>query len=104
MTWLFALIGVALVAALGLVLAGKLPPVPQPTAEPRVPRLPENPSADDVDQLRLPVVFRGYRMQDVDDALAALRNRIAQLEASAPLNPMGTAVPSATPQDRAPDS
>ena len=86
MAWVFALIGIALVAALGLVLAGRLPAVPQPTAEPRIPVLPEHPTAADVDQLRLPVVFRGYRMEEVDAALATLRNRIAELEASPPQN------------------
>jgi DivIVA domain-containing protein len=103
MPWVFALIGVVLVAAVGLVLAGKLPPVPQPTHEPRTARLPENPSAADVDQLRLPVVFRGYRMEEVDSALAVLRNRIAALEASAPAPPTWTGVTDAEPEDPATD-
>lgn len=104
MTAVFALIGVVLVAALGLVLAGRLPPVPQPTAGPRSPQLPEHPSASDVDQLRLPVVFRGYRMQDVDAALAVLRNRISQLEAGAPFTGDVTETTSTIIHDPAPDS
>lgn len=103
MVWVFAVLGVVLVAALGLVLAGRLPPVPQPTDEPRIRRLPEQPSATDVDQLRLPVVFRGYRMEEVDAALAVLRNRIAQLEAAAPTAPTWTGVTNASPEDPATD-
>lgn len=63
MAWVFAVLGVLLVAALGLVLAGKLPPVPQPANGPHTCGLPERPSVVDIDQLRLPVVFRGYRME-----------------------------------------
>lgn len=81
MPWVFAVLALVLIVALGLILAGRLPPVPQPASGPMVPRLPEHPSAADVDQLRLPVAFRGYRMQEVDAALATLRNRIAELEA-----------------------
>ena len=33
-----------------------------------------------MDQLRLPVVLRSYRTSEVDEALAVLRNRIAELE------------------------
>ena len=82
MTWLFALLALALIVAFGLVLAGRLPKVPQPTRERYIQRLPERPSPVDVDQLRFPVAVRGYRMDDVDEALAILRNRIAELEAA----------------------
>ncbi len=82
MTWVFVILGIGLLVALALVLAGKLPPVPQPTHGPRQALLPEQPTAADIDQLRLPVALRGYRMEDVDAALTVLRNRIAQLEAS----------------------
>ncbi len=105
MTWVFALLGVGLVTALGLVLAGRLPSVPQPTNPPRIPELPEHPTAADVDQLRLPVAFRGYRMEEVDAALTVLRNRIAELEASAPQPPTWTGAPNAfAPEDPATDS
>lgn len=81
MAWLFALLAFGIVVALGLVLAGRLPAVPQPTVQRYLARLPERPSPADVDQLRFPVAVRGYRMDDVDAALATLRNRIAELEA-----------------------
>jgi DivIVA domain-containing protein len=104
MQWVFALLGVGLVTALGLVLAGRLPPVPQPTRQPRITMLPEHPSAADVDQLRLPVAFRGYRMEDVDATLTVLRNRIAELEVSAPQPPNVTGAPNAfAPEDPATD-
>ena len=82
MLWLFMLLALVLIVAFALVLAGRLPVVPQPTGERYVAVLPDQPSAADVDQLRLPVAFRGYRMDDVDAALAVLRNRIAVLEAA----------------------
>ncbi|HQR79049.1 MAG TPA: cell division protein DivIVA [Actinomycetota bacterium] len=82
MSWVFALLALGLVVAFGLVLAGRLPAVPQPTAQRYAQRLPERPSAADVDLLRLPVVLRGYRMDDTDAALAVLRDRIAELEAA----------------------
>ena len=82
MLWLFMLLALVLIVAFALVLAGRLPVVPQPTRERYVAVLPDQPSAADVDQLRLPVAFRGYRMDDVDAALAVLRNRIAVLEAA----------------------
>jgi DivIVA domain-containing protein len=83
MAWLFALLALGIVVAFGLVIAGRLPAVPQPTIHRYLVRLPEHPSPADVDQLRFPVAVRGYRMDDVDTALAALRNRIAELEADA---------------------
>ena len=85
--WLLFLSGLVLIVAFALVLAGRLPAVPQPTRERYIARLPERPSAGDVDQLRLPVVFRGYRMDDVDSALTTLRNRIAELEAGSVAGP-----------------
>ena len=83
MSWVFVLVGLVLLVALGLVVSGRLPAAPQPTAEPRTATLPSEPTADDLDALRFPVVFRGYRMQEVDDALAVLRARIAFLEGDA---------------------
>ncbi|MEZ5185372.1 MAG: DivIVA domain-containing protein [Candidatus Nanopelagicales bacterium] len=77
----FAVLALVLIVALALILSGRLPAVPQPTRDRYVARLPEQPSATDVDQLRLPVAFRGYRMDEVDIALATLRTRIATLEA-----------------------
>lgn len=87
MLWVFLLLALVLIVAFALVLAGRLPAVPQPTRERYIARLPERPSAGDVDQLRLPVAFRGYRMDDVDVALTVLRNRIAELEAGSVAGP-----------------
>lgn len=103
MTWLFALLALVLIVAFGLVLAGRLPAVPQPTAQRYVARLPEQPSPVDVDRLRFPVALRGYRMDDVDTAISTLRNRIAELEAAsvAPGNP---AVPPGEPFAPRPDA
>lgn len=80
MPWIFAILVVVLIVAFALVLAGRLPSVPQPARDRFTTGLPPRPSASDVDHLRLPVVFRGYRMSEVDEALAVLRNRIAELE------------------------
>ncbi|GAB4099912.1 DivIVA domain-containing protein [Sinomonas halotolerans] len=38
--------------------------------------LPEHPTPDDVDRLRFSLAFRGYRMDQVDEVLARLRDRI----------------------------
>lgn len=102
MTWVFAVLGIILIASLGLVIAGKLPPVPQPTAEPRTTVLPPQPTAADVDALRLPVALRGYRMESVDATLAILRDRIAELEALTSPAPR-TGAPDGWPQDPAID-
>jgi len=82
MAWVFALLAFGLVVAFALVLAGRLPDIPQPTRSRYTAELPTRPSAGDVDQLRLPVALRGYRMSDTDAALASLRDRIAELEAA----------------------
>jgi DivIVA domain-containing protein len=95
MPWVFALLALVLIVAFALVLAGRLPTVPQPTRVRYTAQLPQRPSAADVDQLRLPVAVRGYRMDDVDAALATLRDRIAELEAQ-------TSVGSAGPSDPPP--
>ena len=71
MAWVFALLAFGLVVAFALVLAGRLPDIPQPTRARYTADLPAHPSAGDVDQLRLPVALRGYRMSDVDAALAS---------------------------------
>lgn len=76
----FLLLGLSAVVAIGLVVAGRLPAVPQPTDPPRTPALPERPTVADLAALRFPVVARGYRMKDVDEALSVLGRRIAELE------------------------
>lgn len=80
---ILGLVAVGIIVALALVVAGRLPVVPQPFRERYVARLPVPVAVADVDVLRFPVVFRGYRMDDVDAALTVLRNRIAELESAA---------------------
>ena len=82
MPWVFAVVLLLLIVALALVVSGKLPPVPQPTERGLGARLPDRPTAADIDQLRLPVALRGYRMEEVDAALAVLRDRLAELEST----------------------
>lgn len=79
---ILGLVAVAIIVALALVVAGRLPAVPQPFRERYVARLPVPVAVDDIDALRFPVVLRGYRMDDVDAALVVLRNRIADLESA----------------------
>jgi DivIVA domain-containing protein len=93
MAWVFMVLAVALVLATALVLAGRLPVVPQPTRDRFQTALPPQPTASDVDVLRFPVAFRGYRMDDVDAALAVLRARIAQLEGDASYSDANAAMP-----------
>lgn len=104
MPWVFVLVLVILIVALALVVAGRLPEVPQPAVGEPVVTLPGHPSAADVDVLRLPVALRGYRMAEVDAALTVLRNRIAELEA-ATVNPSRAPEvgPHGQPQDPATD-
>lgn len=85
MSWVFILLGVVLIVALALALSGRLPAVPQPTSDRFITELPDPPSVEDIDQVRFGVVFRGYRMQDVDSVLAVLRDRVAELEARKPV-------------------
>ena len=82
MPWVFAVVMLVLIVALALVVSGRLPQVPQPTERGLGAQLPDRPTAADVDALRLPVVLRGYRMEEVDAALAVLRDRLAELEST----------------------
>lgn len=59
---------------------GDAGPVPEgleepPTGLPPV-FLPEHPNPEDVDAVRFALAFRGYRMDQVDEVLARLRDRI----------------------------
>ncbi|GHG47182.1 hypothetical protein GCM10012320_13720 [Sinomonas cellulolyticus] len=47
-----------------------------PTGLPPV-LLPEHPNPEDIDALRFALAFRGYRMDEVDEVLARLRDRIS---------------------------
>lgn len=90
MTWLFLLLALVLVVALALALTGRLPAVPQPSDDRYAIEFTQESSTDDIDHVRFPVVFRGYRMQDVDAVICVLQDRITALEAqSAPIDPAG---------------
>lgn len=91
MTVVFALLVLAVVVA-GVVLVVKSPAITEPTAGPGdsgptetvAAMLPEPISAADLRQVRFPVAFRGYRMDEVD---ALLNKLAAQLEPPAPTGP-----------------
>lgn len=89
----FFLVFLAIVVAAGLVWAGlvayrgrSLPEAldggleePEPGLPPVF--LPEHPTAGDVDRVRFSLGLRGYRMDQVDEVLALLRDRIAAQDA-----------------------
>lgn len=92
MFWFMLIAMVAVVAAVTVVLAGN---GEEELTEPQPDRFHDPLPADrplgraDIDALRLPVALRGYRMEDVDDALdrvaaelAERDARIAELEAA----------------------
>lgn len=85
MTVVFALLVLAVVVA-GVVIVVKSPATPaSPAPEPMiVEALPETITAADLRQVRFPVAFRGYRMDEVD---ALLNKLAAQLEPPAPTGP-----------------
>ncbi|AUH40791.1 DivIVA domain-containing protein [Streptomyces sp. CMB-StM0423] len=92
MFWFMLIAMVAVVAAVTVVLAGNgeeelTEPLPDRLHDPLPPDRPLGRA--DIDALRLPVALRGYRMDDVDDALdrvaaelAERDARIAELEAA----------------------
>ena len=73
MTWLFVVVAIGVLAFVFLVVLGplgELPPV-EPDLKPEI-----------VDgQPQFDVVVRGYRMDEVDQQVATLQERIARLEA-----------------------
>ena len=73
MTWLFVVVAIGVLAFVFLVVLGplgELPPV-EPDLKPEI--VDGEPQFD--------VVVRGYRMDEVDQQVATLQERIAQLEA-----------------------
>lgn len=84
MTVVFALLVLAVVVA-GVVLVVKSPAqVPPPEATTIADAMPAQIGAADLQRVRFPVVFRGYRMDEVDALLARLA---AQMEPPAPTGP-----------------
>lgn len=88
MTLVFVVLGIVLLAAIGLIAAGRLGQLDSPTRDrPPAGLLPADPTPSAVQGVRFTIAARGYRMDEVDSALrtltAALANRdarIAELE------------------------
>ncbi|MEO7070692.1 MAG: DivIVA domain-containing protein [Nostocoides sp.] len=84
MIWtFFIVVGLGLVAVLAALVTSRLPydPMSEAVSSANDPGLPEAPHARDVDGVRFDFAVRGYRMDQVDDVLDALRNRLAEQEA-----------------------
>lgn len=88
MNFLFVILLIAVITAIGLASVGRLGelPEPQPDATVDSDRL-----GDAVDGVAFDVVARGYRMSEVDATVAALRQRVAELERGGPSRPPGAA-------------
>jgi len=90
-TLLFALIAVVVIAVAAVAASGKLGQLADPIRDRPRPPHPQPPlAAASVSDMRFGTVLRGYRMDDVDQALAALtetlRIREAQLAAMSVTN------------------
>ncbi len=79
---ILVLVAVALVAAVLGVASGRLPadPLADAVGSTPDPGLPEQPEAADVDAVRFDTALRGYRMDEVDTRLSALRDDLADRE------------------------
>lgn len=86
MVWVF-LIGVAvlLVVGVGSLVVGRasVDPVPPPVSTTPSTGLGPDAHAADIHDIRFDTALRGYRMDQVDEALRILRARIGELEAQA---------------------
>ena len=79
---ILVLVAVGLVVTVLGVATGRLPadPLADAVRSTPDPGLPERPQADDVEAVRFDTALRGYRMEDVDDRLEALRDELAERE------------------------
>ena len=91
MFWLILVVIVLVVGAAALVALGGGGSLPDAERDRLAPHLPDDRALNraDVDELRFPMALRGYRMDDVDDALDRLAAelehrdiRVAELEAA----------------------
>ena len=83
MFWvLVVVVAVLVIVAFLAMLAGRLPydGMAEPVHTTPPVELPERPGPNDVAALRFDTALRGYRMDQVDEALSALQRRIAELE------------------------
>lgn len=78
MTWLLAVLVVAVLGGVALVAAGRVDASLPPVREDRpVVVLPDRPlAAEDLREVRLPLAVRGYRMEEVDALLARLADQL----------------------------
>lgn len=78
MTWLLAVLVVAVLGGVALVAAGRVDASLPPARDDRsAVVLPEGPvSAEDLREVRLPLAVRGYRMEEVDALLARLADQL----------------------------
>ncbi|MFA7266248.1 MAG: DivIVA domain-containing protein [Candidatus Nanopelagicales bacterium] len=89
MTIFFVLIALAAIGVIAVVAAGKIGQIEDPVIDRYRPEIPLAPlAATDLENLRFGTAARGYRMADVDEAMArlaeTLRIREAQLAAFNP--------------------
>lgn len=98
MTVVFALLVLAVVVA-GVVLVIKSPAEPSPPAEApsATAGMPTPISSADLRQVRFPVVFRGYRMDEVDALLARLATQLDASKASTEDVPAALPTPTGMP-------
>lgn len=83
MVWVFFIAVAVLVVAATVALAlGRVAvdPVPAPVTTTPALELDPHPRAADIDDIRFDTALRGYRMDQVDEALDVLYARIAELE------------------------
>lgn len=83
MVWVLIVVVAVLLIVLFLgLLAGRLPVdrMSEPTHTTPGIGLPDQVRAADIDGLRFDTALRGYRMEQVDEVLARLQRRIAELE------------------------
>ena len=79
---LVVVVGGGLIGVLLAMLAGRWPydGLAEPVHTTPPVRLPRQPGPDDVAALRFDTALRGYRMDQVDEALSILQRRLAELE------------------------
>ena len=81
MIWtFFAVVAIGLVAVIAGLVTSRLPydPMSEPTTTSNDPGLPGQVHARDVDGVRFDYALRGYRMDQVDDVLERLRDRLGE--------------------------
>ena len=91
MFWvLVVVVAVVIIVTVLAMLAGRLPydGMAEPVHTTPPVRLPRHPGPDDIAALRFDTALRGYRMDQVDEALAALQRRVAELEGGGPHDPL----------------